>query len=103
VPKTINPSACLALLLIFLVTALVQSVDRLTHGGRTDFSLGMVLLVAIVSQCPLWWAISYSRAGRSGESLRVQLNALSPDYRWMQLLLPTDRRSGKRDRSGDAR
>jgi hypothetical protein len=103
VPKTINPSDCLALLLIGLITALVQSVDQLTHGGRTDVSLWMVLLVAIVSQWPLWWAISYSRASRSGESLRIQLIAHLPDYRWMQLSLPTDRRSGKRDRSGDGR
>jgi hypothetical protein len=101
--KTINPSACLALSPIFLITALMQSVDQLTHGGRTGVSLWMVLLVAIVSQCPFWWAISYSRASRSGESLRIQLNAHAPDYRWMQLSLPTDRRSGKRDRSGDGR
>jgi predicted Co/Zn/Cd cation transporter (cation efflux family) len=103
VPKAINPTACLALLLIFLISALVQSVDRLTHGGRTDVPLWMVLLVAIVLHCPLWWAISYSRASRSGESLRIQLRAQSPDYRWMQLSLPTDRRSGKRDRSSDGR
>jgi hypothetical protein len=103
VPKTINPSACLALVLILLITALVQSVDRLTHGGRTDVSLWLVLLVAIVLHCPLWWAISYSRASRSGESLRTQLRAQSPDYRWMQLSLPTDRRSGKRDRSSYGR
>jgi hypothetical protein len=40
VPKTINPSACLALLLIFLVTALVQSVDRFPHGKRDRSSYG---------------------------------------------------------------
>jgi hypothetical protein len=76
-PNKINSSDCLVLLLIFLMTALAQSLERLTHGGQTDVSLWMIVLGATLSQCPLWWAISYSRASTDVDLLSIQLSAHS--------------------------